>query len=74
MGPSHLLAQQMQLGLLPSFSTTQWPLGFAVDACMAGQLAYYAEPAFSQPQPYRLVFRQHAPVAAGGGTTMATPV
>lgn len=70
MGPSRLLLQQMQLGLLPSLSTTQWPLDFAVDACMYGSLPVYAEPAFSQPQPYPLVLMQHAPVAAGGGVML----
>lgn len=67
MGPHQLLPQQMELGLLPSLSTTQWPLDFAVDTCMAGFQPVYAVPAFSHPQPYPLALMQQAPNAAGGG-------
>jgi hypothetical protein len=67
MGPRKLLQQQMQLGLLASLSTTQWPLDYAADACFAGQLPLMAVPSFSQPQPFPLLLLQQAPPGCGGG-------
>jgi hypothetical protein len=67
MGPRCLLQQQMQLGLLASLSTTQWPLDYSIDANMAGQLPLLAVPSFSQPQPYPLLLMQQAPPGLGGG-------
>lgn len=67
MGPSTLLPKQMDLGLLPSLSTTQWPLDVDQHTCMAGLLPVVAVPGFSQPQPYPLVLLQQATAAAGGG-------
>ncbi|WIA17769.1 hypothetical protein OEZ85_009282 [Tetradesmus obliquus] len=67
MGPRCLLQQQMQLGLLASLSTTQWPLDYAADASFAGQLPLLAVPSFSQPQPYPLLLMQQGPPGMGGG-------
>lgn len=67
MGPRCLLQQQMQLGLLASLSTSQWPLDYAADASFAGQLPLLAVPSFSQPQPYPLLLMQQAPPGMGGG-------
>jgi hypothetical protein len=67
MGPRQLLQQQMQLGLLASLSTTQWPLDYAADADFAGQLPLLAVPSCSQPQPYPLLLMQQAPTGCGGG-------
>ena len=70
MGPRNLLPQQIELGLLPSLSTTQWPLEFEAETSMAGQTPIMAVPSFSQPQPYPLVLMQQATAAAGGGVVV----
>ncbi|KAF8055398.1 IFT57 [Scenedesmus sp. PABB004] len=70
MGPRRLLERQVALGCLPSLTTTQWPLNYAADAALAGQLPLAALPGFSSPGPFPLLLSQPAPPALGGGVLL----